>query len=147
MLAARYPELGMPAELISAAITRAAGMVGESREAPADPAWPRRAAPEPPPDGAIPKAMPNGATGSVTNGANDAPHAAGSNDTVALPVSSTIDEALATAIDAEIGAFVSDQAAQAALHARPVDHSEHSHSGDPGQGGVMARLRRSLRRQ
>ena len=98
-LAAKYPELGMNAELIGQAIDRAAGMVGLIRSAPAPAKVEREAAapvaesyaevaemerPEPAPTVSEP-----------------AP--------VIPPVELSIDDELAAAIDAEIGNLVTDR--------------------------------------
>ena len=122
-LAAKYPELGMSAELIGSAITRAADMVDRMRETAVDPVWPSEKpsrAPLAPKNGANPGHTPKGANGA------------------SAPISNSIDEALASAIDTEIGALVSGQAASSAA---PVNGA-----GAQGRfaGGAVARLRRAL---
>ena len=118
-LAAKYPDLGMSAELIGAAITRAAGMVSRNREEPLAKVRPARPVPAPPAQ--MPRA--NGIenprpavslNGSVSGAATRKPNSRmnGKANGGTLPVSGSIDEALASAIDAEIGALVSGQTAQ-----------------------------------
>jgi hypothetical protein len=121
-LAAKYPDLGMSAELIGAAITRAAGMVGRIRDEPLVKAKPAK--PQPPMPAQMPKAngveldrpiavapsMNGGANGSAVGKASGGKNG---HPTVATPpLSRSIDEALASAIDAEIGALVTGQTAQ-----------------------------------
>lgn len=94
LLALKYPDLGMSAEMISEAITRAANMVGMIKSAPMPVAWPD----EPVTDelAAVPQ----------TNGGN------GDSTPIALPgLAQSIEEDLASAIDSEIGSLLSNRTA------------------------------------
>jgi hypothetical protein len=98
-LAAKYPDLGMNAELIGQAIDRAAGMVGMIRSAPA-PAKAAREAPQPV------------AASRVEVAEIERPRpppAVSAPPPVVPPVALSIDDELAAAIDAEIGNLITDR--------------------------------------
>ncbi len=123
LLAQKYPELGMTGDMIGQAIERAAGMVGMIKTAPEPVAWPKRAA----------AAQATGANG----GAAPLPGPAG-----------TIDDALAAAIEAEIGGVVSDSIATPATGSakespEPPKMAKTPKSETPRRGAVAA-LRRAF---
>jgi hypothetical protein len=127
-LAAKYPDLGMSATLISQAIERAAGMVGMIKSAP-EPVKPPRVAFAI----AAPKATTNGnGHGAVVKMA-DAVTAgnaeARSMTPAALPVAAlpvdalSIEDDLAAAIDAEIGNLVAGQKTKPTTVPKPVSNA------------------------
>jgi len=119
LLAQKYPELGMTGDMIGQAIERAAGMVGMIKTAPEPVAWPKRAA------------------AAQATGAAPLPGPAG-----------TIDDALAAAIEAEIGGVVSDSIATPATGSakespEPPKMAKTPKSETPRRGAVAA-LRRAF---
>ena len=126
-LAAKYPELGMTAELIGQAIDRAAGMVGMIRSAPA-------------PEKAVREAANSVAASHVEVAEMERPKPAPAVSTpapVIPPVALGIDDELAAAIDAEIGNLVTD---------RRTAPPEPSFADRPVLGADMAGVRRRQRR-
>jgi hypothetical protein len=126
-LAAKYPDLGMSAKLISQAIERAAGMVGMIKSAP-EPVKPPRLTVAIPAPKSQPTTNGNGhsvaakTTEPVTARKADAPRVVVPVMPVTtIPVSVlSIEDDLAAAIDAEIGHLVSGQRAKPAPVSTPV---------------------------
>jgi hypothetical protein len=110
-LAARYTDLGMTGDLIGKAIARAAGMVGvvlegwDEEPAPIDPAGTAEVA-------------------SPSSGGDDAiilpSHSASPSHDPVFPASSSLDDGLAAAIDADLAEFVSFREEDAILLDEPV---------------------------
>jgi hypothetical protein len=125
-LAAKYPDLGMSATLISQAIDRAAGMVGMIRSAPEPVKQPRVALAM-----AAPKVATTNGNGHAVAAKTAEPVAAKKMEAprvappvmpvFTIPVSRlSIEDDLAAAIDAEIGNLVSGQRAKPVAVSQPV---------------------------
>jgi hypothetical protein len=124
LLAQKYPELGMTGDMIGQAIERAAGMVGMIKTAPEPAAWPKRRA-----------------DAQATTEANGA-------ETPVPASTERIDDALAAAIEAEIGGVISDSVSATATGSAPESPepprtAKTSKSETPRRGAVAA-LRRAF---
>ncbi len=119
MLAQKYPELGMSGEMISAAIVRAANMVGMIKSAPMPAAWPDDPAPRA--AAAISAAPVNGANGE---------HAKPPPPVLAQ----SIEDDLGSEIDAEIGNLLSERAAT-----QPVDGADDQASSETAHANAATR--------
>jgi hypothetical protein len=113
-LAAKYPDVGMSAEMIGQAIERAAGMVGMIKSAPE----PKKQAL----DFTARAPQPAGSNGQAASAPAEAP--VNAPVPIAAPLAQSIDDDLASAIDAEIGNLVAEKrsttpAASSAAAAKP----------------------------